>query len=333
MPPLHEDAPPPLQIIADSVQDGMQDNSQDVIDRFTNCLTFNDRQIHELEKCTRNQSNSQYWWDQRKGRITASHFHKVHTKMQTILRRRGNPVKTCVTPLIQELVDPVPLEKIPSLDWGKSNEHNAAAAFMKLEGVKHSHPKLLPCGLFILKSHPYIGATPDNIFTCKCCEHRICVEYKCPYSIREHDVSDSWDKTDFLEKVNDIIQLKRNHKYFTQITGQMAIIGTKQCYFVAWTTKGKPIIEKIQLDKVLWEKVLPNLILFFKSFVQNYLLGLNRIFICPICDKPCLMENEFELPEENSIECSQCALWFHWKCCDIVCNIADDFICLFCKDV
>ena len=157
--------------------------------------------------------------------------------MQTILRRRGNPVKTRVTPLIQELVDPVPLKKIPSLDWGKNNEHNAAAAFMKLEGVKHSHPKLLPCGLFILKSHPYIGATPDNIFTCKCCEHRICVEYKCPYSIREHDVSDSWDKTDFLEKVNDIIQLKRNHKYFTQITGQMAITGRDQCYFVAWTTK------------------------------------------------------------------------------------------------
>ena len=84
--------------------------------------------------------------------------------MQAILRRRGNPVKTRVTPLIQELVDPVPLEKIPSLDWGKNNEHNAAAAFMKLEGVKHSHPKLLPCGLFIMKSH---GATPDNIFTCK----------------------------------------------------------------------------------------------------------------------------------------------------------------------
>ena len=189
MPPLHEDAPPPLQIIADSVLDGVEDNSQDVIDRFTNCLTFNDRQIHELEKCARNQSNSQYWWDQRKGLITASHFHKVHTKMQTILHRRDNPVKTSVTPLIQKLVDPVPLEKIPSLEWGKNNEHNAAAAFMKLEGITHGHPKFLRCGLFILKSHPYIGATPDNV-TCKCCEQRICIECKYPRSICEHDVSE-----------------------------------------------------------------------------------------------------------------------------------------------
>ena len=187
LPPLHDDAPPPLQIIADSVQDGKQDNSQDVIDRFTNYLTFNDRKTHKLEKCTGYQSNSQYWWDQRKGLITASHFHKVHTKMQTILRRRGSPVKNRVTPLIQELVDLVPLEKMPSLEWGKNNEHNAPAAFMKLEGVKHSHPKLLPCGLFIFKSYPYIGARPNNIFTCKCCECRICVEYKCPHSIREHD--------------------------------------------------------------------------------------------------------------------------------------------------
>ena len=111
--------------------------------------------------------------------------------------------------------------------------------------MKHSHPKLLPCGLFILKSHPYIGATPDNIFTCKCWERRICVEYKCPHSIRELDVSESWYKTDFLEKVNGAIQLKRNHKYFIQVTIQIAITGAEQCYFVVWITKGKPIIENI----------------------------------------------------------------------------------------
>ena len=113
----------------------------------------------------------------------------------------------------------------------------------------------------------------------------------------------------------------------------MAITAAEQCYFVVWTTKIKPIIEKIQFDKAVWEKVFPNFILFFKWSVQNYLLGLNRIFICPICDKPCLMENEFKLPGQNSIECSQCALRFHWKCCDFFWNIVDDFICLFCKDV
>ena len=48
----------------------------------------------------------------------------------------------------------------------------------------------------------------NNIFTCKCRERSICVEYKFPHSIRELDVSDSWDKTDFLENINGAIQLK-----------------------------------------------------------------------------------------------------------------------------
>ena len=44
----------------------------------------------------------------------------------------------------------------------------------------------------------------------------------------------------------------------------MAITAAEQCYFVVWTTKIKPIIEKIQFDKAVWEKVFPNFILFFK---------------------------------------------------------------------
>ena len=64
---------------------------------------------------------------------------------------------------------------------------------MKHEGQKHTSPNLLACGLHIYKPQPYIGATPDNIFTCSCCEGT-CVEYKCPYSIRKEEISVSWKK-------------------------------------------------------------------------------------------------------------------------------------------
>ena len=56
--------------------------------------------------------------------------------------------------------------------------------------------------------------------------------YKSLHSILEYDVSESWNKTDFLGKVNDVIQLKRNRKYFTKITGQMAITGADEYNFV-----------------------------------------------------------------------------------------------------
>ena len=223
------------------------------------------------------------------------------------------------------------LTNVPSLEWGKKNEGKAAEAFMKVEGIRHKHPKLILCGLFVFKPHPYLGATPDNIFICKCCSERYCVEYKCPFSISNEQISDSWHKTSFLEKVDGLLQLKRSHKYYTQINGQMAITGITQSYFVVWTTQGPPFIEKIYFDKSLWDKVLSNLIVFFKSFMQSCLLGINKIYTCPICDKPCLQENEFEMEAENSIECSKCLMWFHWCCCDV--NTEEEFICSFCTDI
>ena len=45
----------------------------------------------------------------------------------------------------------------------KKNEKYAAENFMKIEGKKHKNTKLLTCGLYLFKPHPYLGATPDNI--------------------------------------------------------------------------------------------------------------------------------------------------------------------------
>ena len=45
----------------------------------------------------------------------------------------------------------------------------------------------MSCELFLLKSHPYLGATLDNIVKCSCC-NCACVKYKCPSSIREEEM-------------------------------------------------------------------------------------------------------------------------------------------------
>ena len=90
---------------------------------------------------------------------------------------------------------------------------------MKIEGKKHQSPKLLTCGLYLFKPHTYylsLGATPENILKYDCCH---AVEYKCPYKIRNEGIAESWQKCDFLEVVNDRIQLKHSHKYYAQITG------------------------------------------------------------------------------------------------------------------
>ena len=85
-------------------------------------------------------------------------------------------------------VEPAKLDNVPAVEWGKTHEVDASESFMQNEGKKHNLPKLLSCGLFIYKPHPYMEATPDSIFMCTCCT-KSCVPYKCPYSIRGEDIT------------------------------------------------------------------------------------------------------------------------------------------------
>ena len=108
-----------------------------------------------------------------------------------------------------------------------------------------------------------MGATPDGILSCKCCD-KICIEIKCRYSIREKKVMDAWKETDFLENVSGEIQLKKSHRYYSQVIGQMAITGIKSFFFVVWTTNGSPLVQKIPFNPEHWLQILPNLNTFFK---------------------------------------------------------------------
>ena len=48
---------------------------------------------------------------------------------------------------------------------------------------------------------------------------------------------------------------------------------------------GDPFIELIHFDQDHWDKIRNNLMIFFKSFVLDVLLGLKTLFVCPIFDK------------------------------------------------
>ena len=86
---------------------------------------------------------------------------------------------------------------------------------MKNEGVKHNNTKFLTSGLHVRKPHPYLEATPDDIF-----------------SIKYHTIKEACKKTTLLELFENKIPLKRNHQYYTQIIEQMALMGCNQIYFV-----------------------------------------------------------------------------------------------------
>lgn len=114
-------------IMKQSKRNVTENCANDRIDSFNSKLSSSsDSQTHELEKATRNQSMSHNWWSQRKGRITASRFHEVNQKVQTIYKNRLKAVTCRTTPLLLSIVEPKALRNIESLEWGKKNEKNAS---------------------------------------------------------------------------------------------------------------------------------------------------------------------------------------------------------------
>lgn len=115
------------------------------------------------------------------------------------------------------------------------------------------------------EQHPYLGASPDvYVFV----NQFGLAEIKCPRDIPPEDAS---KKTDFCCKLSiqtngaKVVELKRNHPYFAQIQGQLAITERKWCDFVVFTTKGISV-ERIEYDPKFWEdKLLPKLTSFYDS--------------------------------------------------------------------
>ena len=64
------------------------------------------------------------------------------------------------------------------------------------------------------------------------------MEYKCPYSVRGMIISEVWNNVEYLEMLEGKPELKRGHRYCTQITGEMAMSGLERLSFVVWTGKG-----------------------------------------------------------------------------------------------
>ena len=129
---------------------------------------FCGKETQNIEKSTRGQSDSNAWEEHRKGRLTASKHHELHSKINTISKVRGfTHPKT--TPLVCSIIFPDDKQKnFELVKCGRDNKGNTLKAFHAKEVVKHIEFKLEKAGLFLHKKRAYIGASPDGILFCKC---------------------------------------------------------------------------------------------------------------------------------------------------------------------
>ena len=199
-------------------QKGMSE--AELVRGFMESLTLTEETQTAIEQNTRGQADSLLWFELRKGRIAASKFHDVYTKVNSVVSNRS--------------------QTEPRPDHTPCYKTYALKSFYANEAVKHVDFKLEKCGLYIHQTKPYIGAISP-------------FEIKCPYTTRNESVIDIASQCDFFVKINDQVCLRPSHKCYIQLTGEMTMIKQrypycKQGYFVSYTPINT-FVQAVPLDQ------------------------------------------------------------------------------------
>lgn len=170
---------------------------------------------------------------------------------------------------------------------GLQNEDSIAEAFINkmdtVEGKKGV--TITKCGLFVSKTHGFLGASPDGIITADPEETTPGVaEFK--YIQVTPDETDVLLRQHICSKVQhnnaETIQLHKNHKYYFQLYQQMFVTGYHWGVFIAQGTEGGLFYEKVTFTEAFWSPILNKMENFFDKFFVYELaypriqLGLER---------------------------------------------------------
>ena len=219
----------------------------DELMQYCKTLQFNisQEQIDNVEEATREQANSEAWYNFKAGRISSS-------TMKACCRT--NPKKPSVS-LIKRICYPSENKFVTEATaWGCQHEAVAIEAYKQIMNNKHTNFKVVKCGFVISKEYPFMGASPDSIVSCDCCGMG-CAEVKCPFCIRHKEIEAGLNLKYFcLVYKDDTYTLSKEHSYFYQLQSQLHIV-RPSLYgdFILWTEK-EIFIERILPDMDFWQE-------------------------------------------------------------------------------
>ena len=179
-----------------------------------NISHISDDEIKYIESSTTGQSKNKMWQQERCKRLQASNFGGI---CKAIERTTFSDLADSLT-VFKEI-------KTPAILHGQKYESIALAKYESEQGRGTRQ-----CGLFVSKSHPFIGASPDAIIDCE-----TVLEIKCPSVVRNQMINTK--TVPFLKEEDGHIFLDNNHDYFYRIQGQLFCTGATICNFVIYTFK------------------------------------------------------------------------------------------------
>eukprot|EP00117_Sycon_ciliatum_P014844 scpid35546/ scgid0780/ len=227
-----------------------------------------------IESVTKKQSRSPLWRDIRVGRITSSIFHVIVNRRET----------TSPDSLVKTIMGYSNMPKTTAMQWGIMHEAKAVEDYLRLVNfgfesdiaVRHT-----PSGVTLYQEYSFIGASSDGLlYDPASSDPHGLIEVKCPFSIDGVSINKMspaaicnqfGHKFCLTRSDGGKLLLRRTHKFYTQVQGELAVMDKEWADFVMWTDAPYPTnlhIERIFRDSVLWnDTLLPKLKAFYISHV------------------------------------------------------------------
>ena len=234
-----------------------KDELQERVKEFKKSLAMPSEKLREIEQSTRDQSHNPLWYSVRQYRLTASYFGAVYHRQPTtpphclVLQILGSKRFTSA-----------------ATEWGKRKEHVATRKYSEIKNSSGHNFYCCSSGFVISEKYPFLGASPDSVvFDSSEPNPFGLAEVKCPYTYRNQTPFEAASSGRFFCEIDEqnTVRLKRNHTYYCQVQGQMAITERKWCDFIVYTEKGITI-ERIKFDLEFWtNSLLPKLEKFYDN--------------------------------------------------------------------
>lgn len=199
-----------------------------------------------VDVVTEFQHGNPLWNSIRRLIVTASHFGEICVHM----KNKSLRTKSWQTKLYKKLYT--------SLQFSHTDYGHAMEAVGRERAAVHAGvDRVEPSGLCLSADNPMLGASPDGWIL-----PDLPLEIKSLSSCRHLPVSQAAAKADFLKKNPTGWEMKRSHKYFAQIQGQMFVTGTRRCMVLVQTDVDSMMFEE-RADDVFMADRLESLADFF----------------------------------------------------------------------
>ena len=199
------------------------DQIKKTVKEFKKCLAVTEKKAREIERDTREQRNSQLWFNVRRYRLTASYFGDVYR------RKPSTPPDS----LVLRIINRKSFASVAT-EWGIANKSLAVDAYVQF--MKSCGHDVVVCssGFLISSSHPFLGASPGGAVydPTSISQPYGFLEIKCPYTVRDRNPEDACSSDGFCCT----LQVDSDGKKTPQSSKESHLLCTSTSSNGNWTT-------------------------------------------------------------------------------------------------